>query len=60
MNLNVGRNCSLQLRHKIQPQHMREVITYPLASELFALIKSDVEVEIDGQKFVVDIQSKQI
>ena len=33
---------------------------YPLVRELFALLISDIAVEIDLQNFAVDIQSKQI
>jgi len=39
---------------------MSDVITYPLMQELFAFTKSDVDMEIDRQNFVVDFQAKQI
>jgi hypothetical protein len=39
---------------------MSDVITYPLIQELFALLESDLEREIDRQKLVVDFEAKQI
>ena len=39
---------------------MRDVITYPLLQELFAITKSDVEARFDRQNFGVDFESKQI
>jgi hypothetical protein len=39
---------------------MREVITYPLMEELFAILESSVAVRIAQQNFVVDFYSKQI
>jgi len=60
MNSKVSQSRAKQFRHTCEHLQASDVITYPLAPEMFAFLERDLECEIDRQKIGVDFEAKQI